>query len=65
MLNTTRLGLVLAWLTLQETFPDFLDLIYFVKQVVALCGLWDVVIHSIIGVTWGIIPLTGGFGLIW
>ena len=35
------------------------------EQVVALCGLWDVVIHSIIGVTWGIIPLTGAFGLIW
>ncbi|KAM7458859.1 hypothetical protein BLSTO_00390 [Blastocystis sp. subtype 1] len=38
----------------KETFPDFLDLIYFVKQFVAL----------VIGIVWGILPFTGAFGLL-
>ncbi|KAK8806757.1 hypothetical protein WA588_005559 [Blastocystis sp. NMH] len=37
----------------KETFPDFLDLIYYLKQILAL----------IIGIVWGIVPLTGAFGV--
>lgn len=31
-----KVRVLFVWMTLQESFPDFLDLIYFVKQIVAL-----------------------------
>ncbi|KAK8798968.1 hypothetical protein WA171_005721 [Blastocystis sp. BT1] len=37
----------------KESFPEFLDLVYYVKQLLAF----------IVGCIWGIIPLTGVFGV--
>ena len=37
-----------------KTFPDALDVVYWIRQVLGI----------VVGIVWGLLPITGAFGLI-